>query len=82
MDRYTMEMSGMDDAWVRMGYSKMVEEREMAARYSLVLEARRAKCENRQTSGSALSRMWRMLAGTFGNARPGVESAVPARHAR
>ena len=52
----------MDDAWLRMGYAKMAEEHETAARCSLVLEARRARCENRQTSGSRLSRLGRMVA--------------------
>lgn len=52
----------MDNAWLRMGYGKMTEERETAARYSLALEARRTRCENRQTSGSRLSRLRRMIA--------------------
>lgn len=52
----------MDNAWLRMGYGKMTEERETAARYSLALEARRTRCENRQTSSSRLSRLRRMIA--------------------
>ena len=52
----------MDNAWLMIGYAKMTEERETAARYSLVLEARRTRCENRQTSGSRLSRLRRMIA--------------------
>ena len=59
----------MDDAWLRMGHAKMAEEREMAARYSLVLEARRAKRADRQLSGSLLSRLLRMVARAFGTVR-------------
>jgi hypothetical protein len=40
----------------------MIEERESAARYSLVLEARRANCAEGRTSGSLLSRLHRTIA--------------------
>jgi hypothetical protein len=71
----------MDDAWLRMGYAKMAEEREMAIRYSLVLEARQARRTDRQTSGSPLSGLRRIVASTFGSVRAVVESMVPARPA-
>lgn len=72
----------MDDAWLRMGYAKMAEAREMAARYSLVLEARRAKRADRQPPGSLLSRFRRMVARVFVCDRAASESMVLGRRAR
>lgn len=65
---------GPDDSWLRMGYAKIVEERENAARYSLALEARRARNKNRQTtSGSLLSRLRSMVDRVFGHGGPAMK---------